>query len=341
MLDASTRIDVLNLLGDLKGRGPRDPLHHARPVARELHQRPDPDPAPRPRRRARADAEGVRRPAALVHAGAPLVRAAAASQVERRGGRGGVGRERRPACSVGEWRRPRRRRRRPLRRTGGGPGVSRIGLQLYTVRDAAATDLARTLGRAAELGFDGVELHDLHGHAPDEVRAMLDAHDLAVCGRHVGLEAAEDDLGGLAAELETLGTDRLIVAWIEPPRTPVEADAAVARLVRAAERAVRGGPAARLPQPRRRGCGAVRRAERPRSPSRRRRRAVPRARPGLGVVRRRRPDRAARRRPRPRAARARQGHAPRRRAGARSARGRRRRLPTASRTRPIAPAWSG
>src|SRR4029079_10561698 len=63
-----------------------------------------------------------------------------------------------------------------------------------------------------------------------------------------------------------------------------------------------------------------------RSPSRRRRRAVPRARPWLGVVRRRRSDRAARRRPWPRAARARQGHAPRRRAGARSSRGRRRRL---------------
>jgi sugar phosphate isomerase/epimerase len=119
--------------------------------------------------------------------------------------------------------------------------VRRIGLQLYTVRDAAAADLAGALRRAAELGFEGVELHDLHGHAPDEVRAMLDAHGLAVCGRHVGLEAAEDDLGGLAGELATLGTDRLVVAWIEPPRTPAEADAAVARLVRAAGRAADAG----------------------------------------------------------------------------------------------------
>jgi sugar phosphate isomerase/epimerase len=119
--------------------------------------------------------------------------------------------------------------------------VSRIGLQLYTVRDAAAADLAGALRAATELGFQGVELHDLHGHAPDEVRAMLDAHGLAVCGRHVGLEAAEDDLGGLVAELVTLGTDRLVVAWIEPPRTPAEADAAVARLVRAAGRAADAG----------------------------------------------------------------------------------------------------
>jgi len=119
--------------------------------------------------------------------------------------------------------------------------VSRLGLQLYTVRDAAAADLDETLRRAAVLGFEGVELHDLHGHAPSEVRAMLDTHGLAVCGRHVGLEAAEDDLGALAAELETLGTDRLVVAWIEPPQTPAQADTAVARLVRAAERAVQVG----------------------------------------------------------------------------------------------------
>jgi sugar phosphate isomerase/epimerase len=119
--------------------------------------------------------------------------------------------------------------------------VSRIGLQLYTVRDAAAADLAGALRAASELCYQGVELHDLHGHAPDEVRAMLDAHGLAVCGRHVGLEAAEDDLGGLVAELVTLGTDRLVVAWIEPPRTPAEADAAVARLVRAAGRAADAG----------------------------------------------------------------------------------------------------
>lgn len=119
--------------------------------------------------------------------------------------------------------------------------MSRIGLQLYTVRDVAAADLPGALQRTAELGFEGVELHDLHGHTPYEVRAMLDLHGLVVCGRHVGLEAAEDDLGRLSAELAALGTDRLVVAWIEPPRTPAEADAAVARLVRAAERAAQVG----------------------------------------------------------------------------------------------------
>ncbi len=38
MLDASTRIDVLNLLAELKERGLGRPVHHPRPVARQLHQ---------------------------------------------------------------------------------------------------------------------------------------------------------------------------------------------------------------------------------------------------------------------------------------------------------------
>jgi sugar phosphate isomerase/epimerase len=119
--------------------------------------------------------------------------------------------------------------------------MSRVGLQLYTVRAPAAADLAGALRRAAALGFDGVELHDLHGHTPAEVRSLLDENGLVACGRHVGLEAAEGELEPLAAELGALGTDRLIVAWIEPPRTVAAADTAVARLVRATERAAAAG----------------------------------------------------------------------------------------------------
>ena len=116
--------------------------------------------------------------------------------------------------------------------------MSRLGLQLYTVRDECAADLAGALARAAELGFGGVEFHDLHGHAPAEVRRLLDRHGLEACARHAGLAAIEADPAGLARELEALGTDRLVVAWIPPPQTAAQADAATDRLVAAAERVV-------------------------------------------------------------------------------------------------------
>lgn len=114
--------------------------------------------------------------------------------------------------------------------------MSRIALQLYTVRDICAEDLAGALATSAGLGFEGVELHDLHGHSPRAVRAMLDANDLVACGRHAALPSIESELEDLADELGALGTDRLIVSWIEPPASAAAADAMTDRLLAAAER---------------------------------------------------------------------------------------------------------
>ena len=119
--------------------------------------------------------------------------------------------------------------------------MTRIALQLYTVRRECATDFLGALATTASLGFDGVELHDLHGHSAKAVRSALDGHGLVACGRHALLDAIEGDIDGLADELDTLGTDRLVLAWIEPPRTAADADAAVERILAASERATQAG----------------------------------------------------------------------------------------------------
>jgi sugar phosphate isomerase/epimerase len=113
--------------------------------------------------------------------------------------------------------------------------MTRLALQLYTVRDECAADLSAALETTASLGFDGVELHDLHGHSTADARALLDANGLVVCARHVMLAAVEGDLDALADEVRTLGTDRVVVAWIEPPTTAAAADAAAERLQAAAD----------------------------------------------------------------------------------------------------------
>jgi sugar phosphate isomerase/epimerase len=114
--------------------------------------------------------------------------------------------------------------------------MSRVGLMLYTLRAECARDLEGTLRAVREIGYEGVELFDLHGHRPDELRALLDELGLAVCARHAGLGAIETDLDGLAGELRAVGSDRLVLAWIAPPATADEADAAVARIAALASR---------------------------------------------------------------------------------------------------------
>jgi sugar phosphate isomerase/epimerase len=113
---------------------------------------------------------------------------------------------------------------------------SRVGLMLYTLRGACARDFEGTLRAVREIGYEGVELIDLHGHDPRDVRALLDEIGLAVCGRHAALERIESDLDALAGELRAVGSDRLVVAWIPPPATTEEADAVVARIAVLAKR---------------------------------------------------------------------------------------------------------
>jgi sugar phosphate isomerase/epimerase len=119
--------------------------------------------------------------------------------------------------------------------------VGRIGLQLYTVRRAGADDLAATVRAVGEMGFDGVEIFDLHGHEPARVRTWLDEARLDVCARHATLDAIESQLPTLVTEAEVLGWRRLVVSWVDPALIRGRADEVRTRLVHAAEEAAAAG----------------------------------------------------------------------------------------------------
>ena len=115
-----------------------------------------------------------------------------------------------------------------------------VGLQLWTIREECDRDLAGALRRVGEQGYDGVELFQLHGLSAVDLRALLDECGLAVAGRHARLDAIEEELPQLTAELETLGCDRIAISWIDPSELD-EPEAAVDRIARAAERAQASG----------------------------------------------------------------------------------------------------
>jgi sugar phosphate isomerase/epimerase len=91
-----------------------------------------------------------------------------------------------------------------------------VALMLYTMRDECARDLEGVLRSVAEIGYDGVEVYDLHGHDAVQVREWLDGFGLVAVGRHAGFDALETQLPALADELRTLGCDRIALNWIEP-----------------------------------------------------------------------------------------------------------------------------
>jgi len=70
--------------------------------------------------------------------------------------------------------------------------LKRVGVQLYSLRDAAKVDLDRTLADIAAAGYTDVEMlmsNGNFGHSPAQVRAMLDKHGLRAPSTHMGTES--------------------------------------------------------------------------------------------------------------------------------------------------------
>lgn len=132
----------------------------------------------------------------------------------------------------------------PRADTGGAaPLLSRVGVQLYTVRSLMEDDVAATLASVARIGFQEVEFAGTFGHPPSRIRGWLDDAGLVAPAAHV-------DPAGLAPEaldltLESasvIGFRWLIQAFIPADaRTPDGYRAVAATLNRAGERAADAG----------------------------------------------------------------------------------------------------
>ena len=94
--------------------------------------------------------------------------------------------------------------------------MARIGLMLYTVRDECARDFEGVLRAVAAMGYEGVEIFDLHCREPAEIRGWLDELGLVAVSRHAGLDAIETRLPDLAEEGRVLGWRRLALSWLDP-----------------------------------------------------------------------------------------------------------------------------
>lgn len=111
-------------------------------------------------------------------------------------------------------------------------GAIPIALQLYSVREDAARDLAGVLDQVAKMGYDGVEFAGFYGHDAQAVKKLLDDTGLKVAGAHVGIDTLLGDELQRSIEFhQTIGNRFLIVpglpeqrrnsraAWLDTART--------------------------------------------------------------------------------------------------------------------------
>src|SRR5690348_15898278 len=78
-----------------------------------------------------------------------------------------------------------------LRAPTAGAHLDRIGLELYSVRDAMRRDPERTLAAVRAIGYNDVELlwsFGNFGRTPQQVRAALDREGLRAPSAHIAPE---------------------------------------------------------------------------------------------------------------------------------------------------------
>ncbi len=92
--------------------------------------------------------------------------------------------------------------------------LSRMGLEIYSLRAEAEKDLDGTLGFIRKLGIRELEVSQDLGSSPAAFRAMLDGHGLKVTSMMADYRRLSDDCNAVAAHAGALGAKYVVCSTI-------------------------------------------------------------------------------------------------------------------------------
>jgi sugar phosphate isomerase/epimerase len=106
----------------------------------------------------------------------------------------------------------------------------KIGLQLYTIRDAMSKDSMGSLKKVADLGYKSVELADynrgkFYGYAPAEFKKIVEDLGMEVLSSHSKVEAKGvtlDNAKRMAEDHAQLGVKYCVQPWVNPEDRTIE-----------------------------------------------------------------------------------------------------------------------
>ncbi len=91
--------------------------------------------------------------------------------------------------------------------------IFKVGLQLYSVRDAMAQDFEGTLQKVKDMGYDYVEFAGFFDKSADEVKAILDKIGLTAISVHQGHQLFEEKGMELIEYFKTIGIKFCAIPW--------------------------------------------------------------------------------------------------------------------------------
>jgi sugar phosphate isomerase/epimerase len=93
--------------------------------------------------------------------------------------------------------------------------ITRVGMQLYTVRSILEKDFDGTLAKVAAIGYREVEFAGYFNRTPSEVRASLSKHGLTAPAAHVDYASLGENFPAVLEAARTIGHTHLVNPWID------------------------------------------------------------------------------------------------------------------------------
>jgi sugar phosphate isomerase/epimerase len=88
--------------------------------------------------------------------------------------------------------------------------IEKIGVQLYTVREAMKQDFEGTLAKVAAIGYREVEFAGYFNHSPLEVRGALERHGLVAISTHVHYDSLGEKWPQVIEASKTIGLGYIV-----------------------------------------------------------------------------------------------------------------------------------
>jgi sugar phosphate isomerase/epimerase len=102
-------------------------------------------------------------------------------------------------------------------RGGDGKRISKIGLQLYTVRNEMGKDVEGTLAKVAQLGFKEVEFAGYYNRTPEQIKSILKINGLSAPSAHTNIGAMKSkDWQKSVDDARAIGHKYLVLAYLTP-----------------------------------------------------------------------------------------------------------------------------
>lgn len=95
-----------------------------------------------------------------------------------------------------------------------------VAVQVYSVRDEAAADFAKTMRKLKDMGYDGVELAGLYSYSKEAVKAILDDIGLQAISAHVPFFEMREDITKVIETYKYLGCRYIVVPYLMEGERP-------------------------------------------------------------------------------------------------------------------------